>query len=55
MGMVFKNMKYMNGGCFENMSGTSVPKNTGRDPPGRKADHPYMILSTCALNELQHI
>ena len=24
-------------------------------PLGRKADHPYVILSICALNELQHI
>ena len=54
MGMVFKNIKHMNGGCFENLSGTFVPKNIGRDPPG-KADHPYVILSICALNELQHI
>ena len=29
MGMVFKNIKYMNGGCFENLSGTSVPKSMG--------------------------
>ena len=57
MGMVFKNIKHMNGGSFENLSGTFVPKNIGRDPPppGRKADHPYVILSICALNELQHI
>ena len=33
MGMVFKNIEYMNGGCFENLSGTFVPKNIGRDPP----------------------
>jgi hypothetical protein len=25
MGMVFKNIEYMNGGCFENLSGTAVP------------------------------
>jgi hypothetical protein len=30
MGMVFKNIEYMNGGCFENLSGTSVPKSIGR-------------------------
>jgi hypothetical protein len=34
MGMVFKNIEYMNGGCFENLSGTSVPKSIGRGPPG---------------------
>jgi hypothetical protein len=33
MGMVFKNVEYMNGGCFENLSGTSVPKSIGRGPP----------------------
>jgi hypothetical protein len=33
--MVFKNIEYMNGGCFENLSGTSVPKSIGRGPPGR--------------------
>ena len=25
LGMVFKKIEYMNGGCFENLSGTSVP------------------------------
>jgi hypothetical protein len=34
MGMVFKNIEYMNEGCFENLSGTSVPKSIGRGPPG---------------------
>jgi hypothetical protein len=34
MGMVFKNIEYMNGGCFENLSGTFVPKSIGRGPPG---------------------
>jgi hypothetical protein len=34
MGMVFKDIEYMNGGCFENLSGTSVPKSIGRGPPG---------------------
>jgi hypothetical protein len=33
MGMVFKNIEYMDGGCFENFSGTSVPKSIGRPPP----------------------
>jgi hypothetical protein len=32
--MVFKNIEYMNGGCFENLSHTSVPKSSiGREPP----------------------
>jgi hypothetical protein len=35
MGMVFKNIEYINGGGgVENLSGTSVPKSTGRGPPG---------------------
>jgi hypothetical protein len=33
MGVVFKNIEYMNEGCFENLSGTSVPKSIGRGPP----------------------
>jgi hypothetical protein len=37
MGMVFKNIEYMNGGCFENLSGTSVPKIIGRGPPGEES------------------
>jgi hypothetical protein len=37
MGIVFKNIEYMNGGCFENLSGTYVPKSIGRGPsPGEK-------------------
>jgi hypothetical protein len=39
MGMIFKNIEYMNGEeCFENLSCTSVPKSIGRTPlprPGR--------------------
>jgi hypothetical protein len=31
MGMVFKNIEYMNGGCFLKIS--AVPKSIGRDPP----------------------
>jgi hypothetical protein len=42
MGMVSKNIEYMNGGCFENLSGTSVPKNIGRGPPPR--DHNNAIV-----------
>jgi hypothetical protein len=34
MGMVFKNIEYMNGGCFENLGGTSVPLSIGRGPRG---------------------
>jgi hypothetical protein len=34
LGMVFKNIEYMNGGtCFENLSRTSVLKSIGRSPP----------------------
>ena len=40
MGMVFKNIKYMNGGCFENLSGTFVPKNIGRHT------HPWAAKQT---------
>ena len=32
MGMVFKNIEYMNEGCFENLSGRSVPKSIERAP-----------------------
>ena len=39
--MVFKNIEYMNGGCFENLSGTSVPKSIGRGPPGGTQRHPH--------------
>jgi hypothetical protein len=38
MGIVLKNIEYMNGGCFENLSGTSVPKSIGRGPPGLLQD-----------------
>ena len=58
MGMVFKNIKYMNGGCFENLSGTFVPKNIGRHThpwAAKQTINPYVILSICALNELQHM
>jgi hypothetical protein len=41
MGMVFKNNEYMNGGCFENLSGTSVPKSIGRGPPGVHVNEAY--------------
>ena len=35
MGMVLKNIEYMNGGCFENLSGTYVPKSieVRKSPP----------------------
>jgi hypothetical protein len=39
MGMLFKNIEYtgMNGGCFEKLSRTSVPKSIGRPPPDEGA------------------
>jgi hypothetical protein len=49
MGMVFKNIEYMNGGCFENLSGTSVPKSIGRGPPGLRM--PQSDMGTGPLDE----
>jgi hypothetical protein len=50
MGLVFKNIEYMNGGCFENLSGTSVPKSIGRGPPGARP-HLSMDLFQISLND----
>jgi hypothetical protein len=30
--LVFKNIEYVNGGCFKNLSGTFVPKSIGKAP-----------------------
>jgi hypothetical protein len=46
MGMVFKNIEYMNGGCFENLSGTFVPKSIGRGPRGC-AMMQFSVIFTC--------
>jgi hypothetical protein len=39
-----KYYEYMNGGCFENLSGTSVPKSIGRGPPGYGAEKKKIVL-----------
>jgi hypothetical protein len=33
-GYGFQKIEYMNGGCFENLSRTSVPKSIGHSHPG---------------------
>jgi hypothetical protein len=46
MGMVFKNIEYINGGCFENFSGTSVTKSIGRGPPGARYQNLLKLILT---------
>ena len=51
MGMVFKNIEYMNEGCFENLSGRSVPNSIERAPPPWQLHFDVLYTVYCNLGQ----
>jgi hypothetical protein len=55
MGMVFKNIEYMNGGVLKMSVYTSVPKSIGRGPPGSFTYYSRTITTLQSLTSLCHV